>query len=80
MLAKPPENRRGSWRKDRASLPPASDLRGHLDNGDTCQIDRIGRTLPSETADPGSSGFPKIALDEGTGINEIHRHVNVARE
>ena len=53
---------------------------GHLDNDDTSQIDRIGRTLPGETADPGSSGFPNIALDEGTGVNEIHRHVNVARE
>ena len=66
---------------DRASFPPASDCRGHLDNGDMSQIDMIGRTLPGETADPGSSGFLNITvLDEGTGVNEIHHHVNVARE
>jgi hypothetical protein len=52
----------------------------NLDHGDASQIDRIARILPGETADPGSSGFPNIALDEGTGVNEIHRHVNAARE
>ena len=49
------------------------------DGSDAGQIDLVGLPAMCKAADPGGADFLDVAFDEGTGIDEVDRHVTAAR-
>ena len=64
MLAKAVKNRRRAQRRKGSPFPTVRDRGRDLDNGDSSQIDLIGRAAMCKAANPGGADLLDVPLNE----------------
>jgi hypothetical protein len=73
VLTEAAEERRRLGSGEHPALPAAGDGAGDFDGGDVGDVDDSRWILARKEANPAGAGFDHVALNQGTGIEEVRR-------